>query len=374
MRFDKRKSKKSKSGFTWRVTFDYRDEYGQKQRYSKSGFKTKKEAEAHGRETLDLLDQGAPIRAQDLTLNDLFDKWNKVTTLKENSLYAYKSAYTRYCSQTIGESRVKDLDYTALQAFFNTLSGVGKGAVRGVHKVLSSLFKLAIKSKYIQSSAIDLVDLTGKEVHRDQEEYISKPDFDRLVTLVSSRTPVFSAGARAMTLLLGYYAGLRIGEIAGLMWEDVDLSKKQITIHRQLIYNGRKKADFEIAEYVKTDASRATIPIPDALADALEEWRAYNPYDLVVCYQDGSYLIPANVREAIRPIAKSLGVAYHPHMLRHTYVTNLILSGADPATAAKLARHSDITTTLKIYTEINAQRKEEAIRQAFGEGEPTILA
>lgn len=58
----------------------------------------------------------------------------------------------------------------------------------------------------------------------------------------------------------------------------------------------------------------------------------------------------------------------------HTFVTNLILAGADPKTAAELARHSDPSITLQIYTEISQGRKEEIIKAAFSPDEPNILA
>lgn len=72
MRFDKRPAKKSKTGYTWRVSFDYTDRCGKKRKYSKSGFPTKKAAEAHGHEILNDLQNGLNIGEKNamMTIDD----------------------------------------------------------------------------------------------------------------------------------------------------------------------------------------------------------------------------------------------------------------------------------------------------------------
>lgn len=93
MRFDKRQSKKSKSGYTWRVTLEYKDQYGKSKRYSKSGFTTKKEAQLHGLEVQKKLDKGIDLEARKITVNNVFEEWKKITTLKETTVVNYCTAY-----------------------------------------------------------------------------------------------------------------------------------------------------------------------------------------------------------------------------------------------------------------------------------------
>lgn len=67
---------------------------------------------------------------------------------------------------------------------------------------------------------------------------------------------------------------------------------------------------------------------------------------------------------------KKLDFDFHPHCLRHTYITNIVRSGCDIKTASKLARHSDVKTTLNIYTHSSEESKIEAINNVFGNKSP----
>ena len=131
--------------------------------------------------------------------------------------------------------------------------------------------------------------------------------------------------------------------------------------------------DFEVSPKLKTQTSGNPIPIPTVLTDTMKSWKKDNPYPLVVCKEDGTFINPQTTRQSIRKIAKDMGIDFHPHMLRHTYITNLIMSGADPKTASELARHSSPTMTLMIYTEVNDRMKTDVLEKAFSET-PDILA
>ena len=131
--------------------------------------------------------------------------------------------------------------------------------------------------------------------------------------------------------------------------------------------------DFEVSPKLKTQTSGNPIPIPTVLTDTLKSWKKDNPYPLVVCKEDGTFINPQTTRQSIRKIAKDMGIDFHPHMLRHTYITNLIMSGADPKTASELARHSSPTMTPMIYTEVNDRMKTDVLEKAFSET-PDILA
>lgn len=366
MRFDKRKSKKSKSGYTWRVVFDYKDRYGIRQTYSKSGFPTKKQAETHGLQAQKDLASGLDPGGRTKTVAEIYEFWREQSTLSPNTLVSYDSSYRKYIEPVLGKACISDLGYMELQSFFADLSDRGSRAVAGVRKVMSHIGSTAIKAGYITGWPLDQVEIRGKDNHIDRDsEYLSLLDFDRLVDLVSAGMPEFSAGSRAMFLMLGYYLGLRTAEILALRWSDFSGNYDSVRIRRQLLYNSRKKSEFEESEDLKTPASRSTLPVPLRLQQALAEWREYNPYDLLICLEDGSYMIPANLRSSISISADKPGISVHPHTLRHTYITNLILAGADPKTASELARHSDPSMTLRVYTEISQSRKEDMVHQAF---------
>lgn len=96
MRFDKRPAKKSKTGYTWRVSFDYTDRYGKKRKYSKSGFPTKKAAEAHGHEILNDLQNGLNIGEKNATVDEIFYQWKVGSHLAENTIRIYTNRYEKH--------------------------------------------------------------------------------------------------------------------------------------------------------------------------------------------------------------------------------------------------------------------------------------
>lgn len=373
MRFDKRASKKSKSGYTWRVTIEYKDQFGVTRKHTKSGFTTKNEAKAYGAQVQADLDAGLNVQSYDKTLDQVFEEWHNLTTLSPNSVITYSNAYRKHVSPVMGKARIKDLHYVELQSFFNQISGLGKSNVQTIRKVLRQIGKLAVKAGYISGWPLDQVEIKGEEKHREEApQYLSHDDFTLLVNALNDGT--FEGSSRAVFVYLGYYLGLRIAEALALHWTDFESDYSSVRIHSQLLYTSRKKEDYEITETMKSANSRSRLPAPSPLAQALHDWKRSNPHSLVVCREDGSLWQPQNFRKHIKEVASGLGIPFHPHMLRHTFVTNLILAGADPKTAAELARHSDPSLTLQIYTEISQGRKEEVIKAAFSPDEPNILA
>lgn len=373
MRFDKRPSKKSKSGYTWRVTLEYKDKFGVKHRHTKSGFSTKKEAAAYGTQAEEDLGSGLNPDARYKTLDQIFEEWLSLTTVSPNTQTTYTSAYRRHIQPVMGTARIQDLGYVELQTFFNNLADLGRSNVQTVKKTLRQLGSLAIKAGYIKAWPLEQVELKGKEIHRDNNtQYLQNNDFIQLVDLLTDGT--FEGSARAMFLYLGYYLGLRIAEACALQWDDFSPDYSSVRVHSQLLYSGRKRADFEISETMKTDRSRSVLPVPAPLAAVLREWREENPYPILICTECGAFFHPSVLRAYIKKAASQIGIDFHPHMLRHTYITNLVLAGADPKTAAELARHSDPKITLQIYTEISQERKEDVVRMAFSPETPELLA
>ena len=101
------------------------------------------------------------------------------------------------------------------------------------------------------------------------------------------------------------------------------------------------------------------------MKEILLQWFQYNPYDLICCKEDGNFLSPGDLDNVFHNHSKNLGIKFRCHMLRHSFVTNLIHNGVDVKTTAELARHSDIRTTLQIYTQVSEQNKIDAIQDTF---------
>lgn len=361
MFFEKRASKKAARGFTWAVKFYYVDQFGAKRRYSKSGFATKAQAEAHGRDMLAEIGKTGNT-PQKVTLGQVWDEWSELhmASLAPNT---QQSALTRWkaISPHLAGLDINRTNYHTLQSVFNELSTkYSKGTCSGIRATLNVLFKHAIRAGYTDKNPVQYVEVKGKEKSAP-EDALSLEELEKIVKEVqASRTSESRKRSLITFLYVGYYTGLRISEALALEKGDIDLQAMTISVTKQVDQTGRG-----ITERLKTKSSRAVIPLASPLADYLTPILAGLDDGDLIMSKDGSPLLPPSVGMSLAQFAKRAGINFHPHLLRHTFITNVVRSGADPKTAAQLARHSDISTTLNVYTQMNQADLQAAIQATF---------
>lgn len=148
--------------------------------------------------------------------------------------------------------------------------------------------------------------------------------------------------------LIMIYAGLRLGEAVALTWSDVDLNDRTITVNKAYDFRGCRIKE------PKTAAGVRTVPIPEILAAALEaaprSALLVSPYHGKI-WTDGAWDFQLKNYSAV------LGFDVKAHSLRHTYCTILFEAGVDVLTAKEFMGHSDVSTTMGIYTHLREQKK-----------------
>lgn len=375
MYIEERPSKKFKKGVSYTVKFYYKDELGNKKRYSKGGFQTKKEAQVHGAQALAMIQEKGSLKKEcSKTICDCFQEYMKLNEDKyaPNTLENYKSLYKVHVKPSrVANIPISRLNYQILQAHFNTLKDQGKTIVLGQKKVFSLAIKHAIKCGYIERNPLVAVEAKYK-VSDHQTHVITPKELERIVDLIIKNEikTKFISYSYCIGIYIGYYTGLRVTELLALEKEDFDLEKGELNVSKKLENIFSKRSDIYLTQKMKTKNSHAILPLPDSLISILKCWFSYNPYTLVVCNENGQFILPATFRYVLKKVGKELGIDLHPHCLRHTYITNIVHSGTDIKTASELARHSNINTTLNVYTHSNEKRKKEAISSAFEQKSP----
>ncbi|WP_455684712.1 tyrosine-type recombinase/integrase [Thomasclavelia sp.] len=184
-----------------------------------------------------------------------------------------------------------------------------------------------MKNGYIKENPMRSVTLNIRDTKVDKQKIVSREDFDRAleeIVVVGGTAPnhsynQFNYQAYAIALQIGWYTGLRVSEVFGLKKEDFDFNNYTINIQRRLEYHNLKKDELYTVEKMKTDASKAIIPMAYPLKDILQEWFTINPYEWVVVDIEGKHIHPAAFNARVRSIAIKLGIEYfHFHCLRHT--------------------------------------------------------
>ncbi len=173
------------------------------------------------------------------------------------------------------------------------------------------------------------------------------------------------------------YAGLRRGEAAALLWSDIDLKNKTISVNKSYdFYEKQEKG-------TKTEAGFRIIPIPDNLVSFLIEKKSQDNSLYVLHLLDGQPITASALERLWRSYMTALNEKYGDfsnyysmkkkqkkplviktftmHELRHTYCSTLYSAGVDLLTAKYLMGHKDVQTTLNVYTHLEKQKQEVSI-------------
>lgn len=282
---------------------------------------------------------------------------------QDNTIYNTKKYY-RYCEKELASIPIINFDYPLLQKYFNSRKDKGLETNNGIKKTINRVLNYAIKADYIKVNQLPLVTIKGVENHIKRDEVLSNENFLKLTNTFNS-TKDFKKIAYSVAIQIGYYTGLRISEVLALDKKDILLNDNLIDVNKKLIYCGLRKNDIYVTNKMKSKKSKAIIPLAEILKEALIEWFEINPYEKVVCDEDGNYIPPDIMSGYTKKLANQLHISFHFHMPRHTFATNLVTSNVDLKTTQELMRHSNIDTIISIYTHINNQHKVNVVNDIF---------
>ena len=177
----------------------------------------------------------------------------------------------------------------------------------------------------------------GPKVHRKLPEVL---DVDEATALVEGEgDDALGVRDRAM-LELFYSSGLRLSELIGLRWLDLDLDAGEVRV----LGKGRKTRIVPVGRHAIT-ALRA-----------LGEAEGREPESPVFRGRKGAPISPRTVQVRMKTLAMRQGFAkhVHPHLLRHTFASHMLESSGDLRAVQELLGHADIATT-QIYTHLDFQ-------------------
>lgn len=363
------RKRKGKKGDTYQVYFPYENELGVTCTYRKGGFKTKKEAEKH--ETLlkaQILKDGYLKVECKLTLNEVAKEYfelAKAKGLARETLQTRKILFDTHIKNTIGKYEIVKIKYPTLQKLFNS-TNLSKSSQSVLKSILNLIFKYACKCCYIENNPVTYVELVGAETE-PVKKTVTENEFNQIIQSLKNKRShdIFKIESVIVAFYIGYYTGLRITEVLALKKSDFDMTNNTISINKRLNDFALKISNLEATDKLKTKSSKAIIPLAEPLKKILIEWFERNPYDHVICNSEGRYISSNYVRQLKPYIKKTTGIDFHFHMLRHTFISNLANKGVSPQVTKELARHSNIDTTMNVYTHINEEAQRQAINHVF---------
>ena len=362
----------------WRASISAgRDENGKlirKQFYGKTQKEVKEKLEEYKKQ----LSLGALPNDDKLTLEQWYYTWlfdYRIKDLKPKSFEKYEGIYRNYIKDTqLGRLKLKDLRATHLQKYYNDLMDKDKkptSTIKGLNTRLKPCLAEAEKQGYIQKNYCKLVTLPKDNTSREIKVLTPEQQKSFIAVLVGHELE--------MLFLTALSTGLRLGEILGLKWSDIDFNTGILTVNRtlqrvtEIDRNGNRKSKV-IEQLPKTKNSIRTIPLPKNMLAKLKDHKVhqsknklqigelYSNNDYVFCDKLGYPLDDKRPNRNLKSILNKLGIdPLKFHGLRHTYATRLFEAGVPPKTVQVLMGHYDISITMDIYTHVMESTKLEAV-------------
>ena len=160
----------------------------------------------------------------------------------------------------------------------------------------------------------------------------------------------------SLVVLLSLYGGFRLGEVAGLKWEDIDFHTGSISVNRtierlKVTQESETKTQLMILE-PKTITSKRIVPIPKFILDYIRKYyELFDVKDITHYIYTNSHKIsdPRNIQYHFQKICQLYGFQINFHTLRHTYATNCIMNDIDVKSLSEMLGHSSVSITLELY-------------------------
>lgn len=286
---------------------------------------------------------------------DLCDLWIEQYAKKQHKKSTIDTELARIEKiKRIWKRQAKKIRRTDVQTWVNDLSEkVSPKTVRNYYSMVSRIFRWAVQKEIIADSPCQYIDLPKNT--KTEARYLDRETFERVVELL----PNERLGFQAM-VMLGLYAGMRRGEILGLVWDDVNLDTGEYYIQRNRLQGKSGRGAFIDSPKTEKSIRRGTLPQEAVIVlRALKKQQNENQLKLgnkwqgsgyIITRDDGHPIAPPTANEWLRDFVEKNNLPYFTlHSLRHTHASLMRYLGANIDEIQKKLGHSEKSTTENIY-------------------------
>lgn len=310
------------------------------------------------------------------TLNEQIERYLKIkVSLADSTRENYKYYYNHVIKESqIGKAKVIDIRKSDILLFYNSLTeqGLSAGTIKIIHKIIRPALQLACDDNVIVKNPAD--GCTKEYSENMEKKYALTFDEEKEFLDRIEMHPRMKRYYPMYAIML--HTGLRISEAIGLTWNDVDMTKREISVNHQVQYRKVKDEMKLYANNTKTNAGNRVIPMTDEVYDLFVEqknvWQmtkkepdfevdGYKDF-VFVSHMTGKCMNHSNVRRMMRSIVDMNSEReiqlpnVSPHILRHTACCRYAESGCDIKVLQYLMGQTDIRTTMRVYNHVDLER------------------
>ena len=324
-----------------------------------------------------LVAPASPTPLNPMTVAELLHKWlddSIAITGKGNTPDSYRKIVEGAIIPVFGHLYLHELQHDHIQEWIKTLQtpdSTGKTLAASSIRSYFARFKTALyyaknKLKLIPENPATGIDLPPV---KKKKHIAVSPDHVREILYALLGTRWY------MPTFIGFYTGIRIGELTALPWTCIDFDACMLEVRYGLV---RKKDEGLVLGPPKTESSNRTIAISKASVKVLREhqerqkeefallgkrWTMDSP---VIVNTVGKYMEPSDLSEAFGKSARQLGYKLTFHDTRHAHATILLKAGVSMKVVSERLGHSSILMTMDLYAHVLEGMDKDAA-EAFGD-------
>ena len=330
--------------------------------------KTQAEARAKLKLAIEAAETLDVAKASEYTVEKWVKTWYALYSkpnIREKTQAYYETFINRHIIPMLGSIKLEKLTGRDIQKMYNEVRqhgriravqkdsnpGMSASYVRGLHMMMHNCLNRAVKEHLILRNPTE--DCIVPKVEKQEMKILKPEDIGAYLKEADRR------GVMAM-FYLELCTGLRKGELTALLWEDLNVEAKTISVSKQAV--GVKGGGVKITR-PKTETSIRRIAVPQQVVDLLvaeHEKQPDSPY-LFTSPITGSMYHPDSIVNLHKKILKGAGLEHiRLHDLRHTFATLALQNGVDIKTVSGMLGHYDAGFTLRTYTHATDRMQEKA--------------
>ncbi len=326
--------------------------------------------------------QGVDKKLSNITLNEWFEEWftrYKIPKIKETSITPMKTKYRANFGRLIGNVKVAEIRNMDIQDVINTMQREGKAtsSMRDALGRVRECLESAKNNRIISENPCFDITVPWENVTKERR-FLSQEEQNRFLQQVENNW------YKEMFYIM-FLTGIRIGEVGGLKWEDVDFKNKCININRSLSCQYESGVKTVRLTAPKTHNSYRKIPFmgeaeemflsqkkkQDKIKKELgKRYRSDGEFsDLVFVTSMGSPVFRHHAEKEVKKVVKAINEQeafdsvreqreplyfedLYPHAIRHTFCSRCFQLNMNPKVVQKLMGHQHYSTTIDIYTHV----------------------
>lgn len=319
---------------------------------TRRGFKTKIEAQRAYLELEEEMQKESYITDR-ITFEEIYYQFMDIykTNVKESTLQKFITDFNLHILPVFGKYPLSKIEPYMCQKFANTLKGYTNG--KQIFNQAKRVFEYALKMDLASRNPFNNVILPKFKNKTVRSDYLTVDEVYILLDYLKDNIYWYTL------FRLMIYTGIRRGEALSLLWNDIDFENSELTITKTLT----RGLDYQLqVSTAKTKKSVRKIILDKDTLLSLKKLKIQSNNDIVFPNNKGRYRRLSDISDMLNKIIKDTGIKrVRVHDLRHTHASLLFASGASAKEVQERLGHTDIKTTMNIYTHVTEDKNHEAI-------------